>query len=130
MERLFVLRSAQQLADAVAFLTRHWWPCARERKYLAVSVAVHQDKRTLAQNRRYFGAVLQQIADQVWIEGRGQYSVDVWHEYFKRRFIGVQELPGGGTTAMSSAALGVEAFAQFMTQVEACAALELGVVFD
>jgi hypothetical protein len=129
MQRLFVLREARHLASVVAFLTQHWSIFAREGKFLAVTVSLFQSRRSLAQNRRYFGAVLTRIAEQAWPDAR-QYSVEAWHEYFKRRFIGVLDLPGGATAAMSSAELGVEEFAIFMQNVEAYAAAELGICFD
>lgn len=130
MRRLFVLREAQHLASLVSFLSANWQTFAREGKFLAVSVTLYKSKRSLEQNARYFGpAIMGQIVEQAWIEGR-QWPAESWHEYFKRRFIGVVELPGGGTQGMSSADLGVEDFSTFMDQVESYAAQELGVQFQ
>jgi hypothetical protein len=130
MQRLFVLREAQHLAGLVAFLTANWQVFAREGKFLAVTVSFYKSKRSLDQNRRYFGpAVLGAITEQAWVDGR-QYDKESWHELFKRRFVGVIDLPGGGVRAMSSTDLNVEEFSQFMQQVEAYAAQELGVQFD
>jgi hypothetical protein len=129
MQRLFVLREAVHLANLVAFLTANWKAFADQGKYLAVTVALYKSRRSLDQNRRYFGpAVLGAIAEQAWIEGR-QYDKESWHEYFKRTFIGVVELPDGATRAMSSSELGVEEFSAFMQQVEVYAATVLGVQF-
>lgn len=129
MQRLFVLREAVHLASLVAFLTANWQSFAQEGRFLAVTVTFYRSKRSLEQNRRYFGpAVLGAIAEQAWIDGR-QYDKESWHEYFKRQFIGTVDLPGGATRAMSSSDLNVEEFSQFMQQVEAYAAQELGVQF-
>jgi hypothetical protein len=130
MQRLFVLREAQHLAGLVAFLTANWQVFAREGKFLAVTVSFYKSKRSLDQNRRYFGpAVLGAIAEQAWFDGR-RYDKESWHEHMKRQFIGVVDVPGGGVRAMSSTDLNVEEFNQFMQQVEAYAAQELGVQFD
>lgn len=129
MNRHFVLREATHLASLVAFLTANWQSFAREGRFLAVSVTFYKSKRSLEQNRRYFGpAVLGAIAEQAWAGGR-QYDKEDWHEFFKRKFIGVVDLPFGGTRPMSSTDLSVEEFAEFMEQVEAYCATMLGVEF-
>ena len=85
--------------------------------------------RTKAQNRRYWGrGVLSQIAEQAVINGK-QYSAEVWHEQFKRQFIGVEELPDGSVIGQSSAKLNTAQFSEFCAQVEAYAATSLGVTF-
>ena len=86
-------------------------------------------KRTKAQNRRYWGnGVLKQIADQATVNGR-LYSAEIWHEQFKRQFIGVIELPSGEVIGKSSADLTTAEFCEFCDQVEAYAATHLGVTF-
>ncbi|MGZ8317555.1 MAG: recombination protein NinB [Telluria sp.] len=130
MQRTFVLRELAHLTSLIGFLSSNWQVFAREGKFLAVTVSLYKSKRSLEQNRRYFGpAVLGAIEEQVWVQGR-RHDKESWHEYFKRRFLGVVDLPFGGTRAMSSTDLNVEEFALFMQQVEAYAASELGVVFD
>lgn len=85
--------------------------------------------RTTAQNRRYWGrGVLSQIAEQAVVGGK-QFSTEVWHEQFKRQFIGVEELPDGSVRGKSSAKLTTAQFSEFCAQVEAYAATELGVTF-
>lgn len=85
--------------------------------------------RTKAQNRRYWGnGVLKQIAEQAVVNGR-LYGAEVWHEQFKRQFIGVTELPCGQVVGMSSTKLTTAEFRDFCDQVEAYAATELGVTF-
>lgn len=130
MNRLFVLREAHHLAALVAFLTANWQVFAREGKFLAVTVALYKSRRSLDQNRRYWGpALMGQIVAQAWVDGR-QYNGETWHEFFKREFLGVVELPGGGVVGVSSAGLGVEDFGVFMQQVEVYAAQQLGVDFE
>lgn len=92
-------------------------------------LTVARRKRTPKQNRRYWGnGVLKQIADQATVNGK-LYPAEVWHEMFKRKFIGVIELPNGEVIGMSSTALTTAEFCEFSDQVEAYAATEFGVTF-
>ena len=60
------------------------------------------EKRSGAQNRRYWGnGVLKQVAEQAVVNGR-LYSAATWHEQFKRMFIGFDELPNGEVIGKSS----------------------------
>lgn len=99
----------------------------REGVVLVLTVALKL--RTPAQNRRYWGkGVLWQVANQAAPGGK-LYSEDSWHELFKRKFIGVIELPDGSVIGKSSTGLNTKEFSDFCTEVEAYAATELGVVF-
>lgn len=69
-----------------------------------------------------------QIAEQATVNGK-QFSSEVWHEFAKRKFIGVEELPNGEVIGKSSAKLTTAEFSEFCSQVEAYAASELGVTF-
>lgn len=92
-------------------------------------LTVQDRKRTLPQNRRYWGdGVLKQIADQAVVNGR-MFDAETWHELFKRKFIGVIELPDGSVVGMSSTKLSTAEFSRFCEQVEAYACTELGVTF-
>lgn len=86
-----------------------------------------REKRRSAQNRRYW-AVLHEIAEQL-----STADTEAWHEYFKRRFIGVKEisLPDGEIVAVgkSSTELSVKEFADYMTSIEAWA-VDQGVIFN
>jgi hypothetical protein len=85
--------------------------------------------RTAKQNKRYWGCgVLAQIAEQATVGGR-LFSAPVWHEQFKRQFIGVIALPNGDVVGMSSTGLNTAEFCEFSDKVEAYAATELGVFF-
>lgn len=92
-------------------------------------LTVTRRKRTAPQNRRYWGkGVLAQIAEQAAPNGR-LYPAEVWHEQFKRQFIGVLELPNGQVVGKSSTDLSTTEFSEFCDKVEAYAATELGVTF-
>ncbi len=92
-------------------------------------LTVTRRKRTPKQNRRYWSnGVLAQIAAQAVVNGK-QYPAEIWHEEFKRKFIGVIELPSGEVVGMSSTELDTAEFSAFSDQVEAFAATDLGVTF-
>lgn len=92
-------------------------------------LTVAKRKRTVPQNRRYWGrGVLAQVAEQAVVNGR-LFPAEVWHEQFKRQFIGVIELPNGEVIGKSSTDLDTAAFSEFCDQVEAYAATTLGVTF-
>lgn len=92
-------------------------------------LTISKRKRTKPQNRRYWGnGVLAQIAAQATVGGR-LYDADLWHELFKKKFIGVEELPDGTVRGLSSKDLTTTQFSEFCTQVEAYAATELNVTF-
>lgn len=93
---------------------------------MTVEVKESKAKRSSQANRRYW-AILQQIADDAWMEGR-QYAADpVWHDFFKRRFIGVIDGPCGTSSAESTTKLNTKEFAQYVEKVEVFAATELGI---
>ena len=94
-----------------------------------LQLTVKPEKRSQAQNRRYWGqGVLAQVAAQAVVGGK-LYSAESWHEQFKRQFIGFDELPNGQIIGKSSTGLTTAEFCDFCTQVEAYAAQELGVRF-
>ena len=85
--------------------------------------------RTTKQNKRYWSrGVLAQIVEQAVVDGK-QFSAESWHELFKRKFIGVIELPDGSVRGMSSTELTTSQFCDFSDAVEAFACTELSVVF-
>lgn len=69
--------------------------------------------------------MLHLIAEKIKPQGQ-QYSAEVWHSYFKQRYIGADDvrLPNGKTLVIpkSSADLDVAEFNEYMTQVEVWAA--------
>lgn len=127
--RTFVLREPNQYKLMMAFLESNWATCAQQGKPLSVTVMEYKVKRNLEQNK-LLHAVCRDIADSAWVNGR-QYDADMWKEYFKRRFIGSEEipLPGGEFVdrAISTTTLSVPEFADLIDKIQAYAATELGV---
>lgn len=124
----FIIRNAAIRKALDAFLDSNWEACANAKSPLAITIKNEKAKRSDAQNARYFGYILAQIAEQAFVNGK-QYDKDTWHEYYKRKFIGIVELPDGNTRAKSSANLPVDEFKEFSDKVEADAATEHGVLF-
>jgi len=115
------------------------WAIMQDRLYPFLKLALQDGKRlilkvgprkrTPKQNRRYWGqGVLAQIADQATVGGK-LFDAASWHEHFKRKFIGVIELPDGQVIGKSSTNLDTTEFCTFCDQVEAYACTELGVTF-
>ena len=90
-------------------------------------------KRNELQNRRYFGYLLKNIAEQAWVNGQ-QFDKDIWHEYMARKFGVLEEiiLPDGEiiTRRKSTTQMTVSEFGEYMENVESYAALSLGVTFE
>lgn len=88
---------------------------------IEIIIRLRKSKRSADQNRRYW-AMLRDIAGSVWVAGR-QYQADVWHEQYARWFIGTEDLvmPDGSrqTRAISTSALSVSQFSDYMTRIEA-----------
>lgn len=108
-------RAAFDLAGGMVGKARHG---------LEVVVRPMKDKRSVAQNRRYW-LMLRELAGIAWVGDR-QFSDQTWHEHFKREFIGCEEfvLPSGAVElrGISTTKLSVEEFGEYMLQIEAWAA--------
>ena len=122
MNRLFILREASQYEAVLRFLAANWEAVSHS-KPISVSVKAWSPKRSSEQNKRYW-AIVGEVAEQCYLKGR-TYSSEAWHEYFKRLFIGIEDLPNGGSVGISSASLSVDDFTEFMSKVEVYA-VELG----
>ena len=126
MLKTFVLRDEIHCRQLYAFLRANWLAMAQAGKPLGVMVAEHKAKRSNPQNRLYW-AVLNEIAENGWVDGK-RFSADAWHEHYKRTFIGVEELPGGGTAGISTTTLDVDDFSAYIERVMQHAAEQLGVI--
>jgi hypothetical protein len=84
-----------------------------------VTVEEMKPKRTIEQNARYFAMItdISRIAPSYM--GGEWHSPESWHEYCKRRFLGMEAGPFGEGVVRSTAKLKVGEFADFMTEVEA-----------
>ena len=122
------LHNRQQAWAVIKTVVFDFLRCALERGGVWI-LTITRKKRTQKQSRRYWGnGVLAQIAQQAAVNGR-LFSAEVWHEQFKRMFIGYEELPNGQIIGKSSTKLTTLEFSEFCDQVEAYAATELGVTF-
>lgn len=85
-----------------------------------VIVRPRKSKRSIEQNKRYW-ALLREVAATVWVDGR-QFSDEVWHEQFRRWFIGMDEtiMPDGEVVirGISTTTLTVAEFTDYMTRIE------------
>ena len=128
MNRLFVLREQSNKRMLDAFLDANWHGCAVGGRPLAVTIAEYKSKRSADQNRMYW-ALLRQIADGAWVDGR-QFDSEAWHELLRRKYIGLEEvtLPGGEqiTRGISTTGLTVPEFSAYIEQIMQFAADELG----
>lgn len=127
MNKTFILRGKVQAQALWAFLKANWEACAESGKPLQIDIGPEKTTRSIQANKRYW-AILRCISETGWIHGQ-QFSQEAWHEFYKRKFIGCLDLPGGQVVGLSSAKLSIEDFTAYMTQVEAHAATELGVEF-
>lgn len=124
----FILWGWSQWEALDDYLIKNWQDAAEAKKPLVVTISEFEATRRSKQNDRYW-AVLRGFVDYAASQGKA-YNLDVWHEYFKREFIGVVELPNGGLMGKSSAGLTVSEFADFSTAVEAWMATEMGYTFN
>lgn len=94
--------------------------------------------RSILQNRYYWGPCLSEISDQARILGQ-RYTVDAWHELFKRQFLGFEVVkaqvagrprPVTIRRLRSTKDLKVKAMSQYLDEVQAFAGSELGVRFS
>lgn len=123
-KKTFVLSTQHIVDNACTCLLKHWADYHADGKTLVVEI--RRETRRLAQNARYW-AMLNEFS-KWWRDGTKRYSADVLHEYFKREFIGIKQLPHGHIMACSSTDLTIDEFANYMTQVEAYMA-DAGFVF-
>lgn len=131
--REFTLRNGGMWAAVVAFVKANAPSFAENGTPLRLIVTAEEKKRNEAQNKFYWGAVLKQIAEQGWVNGR-QFDKDTWHEYFARMY-GVCEdvtLPDGEIVSRrkSTTQMSVGEFSAYTASVQAYAANQLGVSFD
>lgn len=98
--------------------------------YILTFQELHEQRRN-TQNSKYWH-VIHEIAEQLHINGKLM-SPESWHEWSKRKFIGVREirLPNGEVLLLgkSSTNLSVNEFADYIQELEAWA-VEHGVVIN
>lgn len=131
--REFTLRNGGAWQTLVALVKANAPTFAERGEPLRVIVTSEEKKRNAEQNRFYWGALLRDISEQAWVDGK-QFDKDTWHEYFARKF-GVCEdvmLPTGEVVVRrkSTAQMSVGEFSEYIAKVQACAAADLGVQFQ
>jgi hypothetical protein len=131
--REIILRGPTQWLAAVAFVRANAKSQNDLGKPLRLIITAEEKKRNEQQNRFYWGAVLRSISEQAWVAGH-QFDKDTWHEYFARLY-GVCEdvtLPDGEviTRRKSTTTMTVAEFSEYLDQVQAHAAGQLGVLFS
>lgn len=127
--RTFILRDPEHARKMIEFIKENAGRQAAARKPLVVTIDVYKAKRTGDQNR-LLHALIGEIAENAVIDGK-QYESEVWKDWIKRRFIGVEEvtLPDGTRLdrSMSTADLNVEQFSELIERVRAWAVNDLGI---
>ncbi len=117
----YIGNSRQSLLKALSLLSNF---LIRDEDDYELEIRQRKRSRSAEQNKRYW-AILGDISDGVKPQGV-TYSPETWHEYFKVRFIGAEDvkLPNGRTItrALSTTDLDVIQFGEYMTQIEAWAA--------
>lgn len=128
LRKTFVVRNAEVLSRLVAFISANVGP----ERPLAVLVTEPDSKRTLDQNALLW-ALMREIAVKAWVDGR-QFSAEAWFEHYARKFGDMTEiaLPGGEIVyrRRSTTEMGVKRFSEFIDEVRADAAVELGVELE
>lgn len=130
--RVFVIDTSERAIGVCQFIAGAWMAAVRAKRPLVVTVEEEACQRSVQQNKRYW-ALLGEIADAAEANGQ-RFSAEVWHHYFKGRFIGHEDitLPDGQVIQqpISSTTLTTAEFNAYMERIEAHAAAELGVEFS
>lgn len=129
----FRLSAPSVWTTLVAFIKANAQSCADRGQPLRLIVTADEKKRNSEQNRFYWGAVLNQIAEQAWANGN-QFNKDVWHEHLARMF-GVCDdmtLPDGEVIVRrkSTSEMSVGEFSEYLNKVQAYATSTLCVEFQ
>ena len=94
---------------------------------MEVEIRAKGKKRSKASNRFYW-RMLNQIAEDAWLEGR-RYAANVWHHFYRMRFLGVIDGPCGTSFPISTSDLEQNEFNEYVRKVEVHAASELFISF-
>lgn len=130
--REFVLKNNSIWSVIVEFVKAHAAKYMHAGRPLHLMIFDEEQKRNNHQNRYYWSAVIAQIAEQVWVDGK-QFSKETWHEYFARKHCPMIEfvLPDGEIIRRrkSTGEMTVKEFSEYTTAVQAEAATDFGVRF-
>lgn len=124
------------ISHQIAPFCKTMWSQGIER--LTVTVEPEEDSKTVQQGKFLWGVVYLEIAHQASVGGI-RYTVDAWHEFFKRQFLPRRKVtalvagkkrPVVYTTLGSTKGLKVKPMSKYIEQVIAYAVTELGVQFS
>jgi hypothetical protein len=130
VNQTFVLHGRPQWDRLVAFVKAN----VGGEKLLGITVFdADEKKRTDAQNRFYWKARMEFIADNAWVDGE-RFSKEAWHEHLAEKFAPRTELrlPTGELKSVrkSTTEMKVAEFSAYITQIECYCATELGLDFE
>ncbi len=123
------------ISGQIAPYCRAQWQNGFER--LRVTIEPEEDAKTVQQGRFYWGVILLQISEQARIGGE-RYTVDAWHELFKRQclprvskrsYVAGRKRPVVTTTIGTTKGLGIRKMSAYIEKVIAFGAVDLGVQF-
>lgn len=134
-----VARSPQ---EAHKYLQHAWEVIAKPLTLQSVPVHIRvceaELNRSVEANKYYWGIVLKEISEQACIDGQ-RWSVDAWHELFKRQFLGYEikkiKVAGKKKTYVkrqlkSTAKQKIKPFSVYLDKVIAFAVTDLSVQFS
>lgn len=133
--REFALRGRADWQEVVAAVKAAAPTKARDGRPLRLILVDEGEDRLEEQVKFYWSAVIEPIAEQVWLDGR-RFSEKAWHEQLKGMFLPPREMrmPDGTVQmvppSIARGEIAVGAMAEFIMKVEAHAATTYGVVFD
>lgn len=121
MQRTWYIGNSREKLEKVLAALAHF--LLRPEDDYEIVIREHRKARSIAQNR-YYWALIGELARHD-VQGQ-RFIAESWHEYFKGRFIGKEEirLPNGDifNRPISTTTLDVGQFAEYVTQIEAWAA--------
>lgn len=115
-DRTFVIGILASLNAKMLLATNAAEALVKAGQAVDVIVRPRKSKRSIEQNKRYW-ALLREVSATVWVDGR-QFSDEVWHEQFRRWFIGMVDMPDGSMVGISTTTLSVAEFTDYMTRIE------------
>lgn len=135
MNKLMIVRDERIAQASCAFIMANWRQMVADGAPLAARFGPYKVSRSVEQNNLMW-VWLGQISRDVWVGGR-QYEDEVWNIHAKRELLpeenakGKQKwayLPDGSRELqMSTTDLNVSEMAEYMTKLQAWAAVEHGV---
>lgn len=127
--KVVVIHGEEFVERAFSFVRENWEHYAHKGHPLVIQVVPFKSKRTVQQNKFYWGFLLHQISENAWVDGR-RFSADTWHEQFKKWFLPRIEMPDLSMEPISTSELTMEEFSQYLDKIQRYAMQNLGIEFD